>query len=126
MEKHISAATCSDNFDFVITDDGFISVETETSQALVNMLKLDFSSNDDWALDSNLGIHWFSKSNDGLLQVRGSENQIISAIQRKLMSIEGVREVSEMEIQRGINRKLYICVTIIADNGDTIKLEKEV
>ena len=90
MSKPISAATCSDDFDFVITEDGFISVETETSQSLVSMLKLDFTSNDDWALDSSLGVHWFSNVNDGLLQVKGSEAQIVCAVQRTLLSTGGV------------------------------------
>ena len=126
MSKPISAATCSDDFDFVITEDGFISVETETSQSLVSMLKLDFTSNDDWALDSSLGVHWFSNVNDGLLQVKGSEAQIVSAIQRKLLSTDGVREVEKIEIQRGLNRKLYISVTVISETGEKILLEKEV
>lgn len=126
MSKPISAATCSDDFDFVITEDGFISVETETSQSLVSMLKLDFTSNDDWTLDSSLGVHWFSNVNDGLLQVKGSEAQIVSAIQRKLLSTDGVREVDKIEIQRGLNRKLYISVTVISETGEKILLEKEV
>lgn len=126
MSKPISAATCSDDFDFVITEDGFISVETETSQSLVSMLKLDFTSNDDWALDSSLGVHWFSNVNDGLLQVKGSEAQIVSAIQRKLLSTDGVREVEKIEIQRGLNRKLYVSVTVISETGEKILLEKEV
>ena len=126
MSKPISAATCSDDFDFVITEDGFISVETETSQSLVSMLKLDFTSNDDWTLDSSLGVHWFSNANDGLLQVKGSETQIVSAIQRKLLSTDGVREVEKIEIQRGLNRKLYVSVTVISETGEKILLEKEV
>lgn len=126
MSKEICAATCSDNFDFVMTNDGFLSVETTTSQSLVNMLKLDFTSNDDWALDSSLGVHWFSRDNDGLIQIRGGEAQIVSAIQRKLMSIEGVREIEKIEIQRGLNRKLFITVTIISDTGEKIILEKGV
>ena len=126
MTKEICAATCSEDYDFVMTDDGFISVETTTGSSLVNMLKLDFVSNDDWTLDSTLGVHWFSKANDGLLQMRGSEAQIVSAIQRKLMSVDGVREIERIEIQRGINRKLFVTVTIISDSGEKIILEKGV
>ncbi|MGL5713866.1 MAG: hypothetical protein ACRCX2_12660 [Paraclostridium sp.] len=126
MAKQISCATCSDTFDFVITDSGDISVETETSRALANMLTLDFTSNDDWALDSKLGIHWFSKENDGLLQTKGSEAQIVSSIQRKLSGLDGIREVQKIEINRGVNRKLYVLVSIIADTGEEIILKKEV
>lgn len=126
MSKIISGATCSDNYDLVFTDDGLISVETETGSALANMLKLDFASNDDWELDSALGLHWLSKDNDGLMQVENSEVQIVSAIQRKLLSTEGVKQIKEMQIARGINRRLYISVTIVAESGEEIKLEKEV
>lgn len=126
MSKIISGATCSDNYDLVFTDDGLISVETETGSAIANMLKLDFASNDDWPLDPLLGLHWLSPNNDGLTQVKGSEVQIVSSIQRKLMSTEGVRQIKEINIVKGINRKLYISVSIITDSGEEIKLEKEV
>ncbi|MGL5717422.1 MAG: hypothetical protein ACRCX7_11115 [Cetobacterium sp.] len=126
MSVIISGATCSDKFDFVFTDDGYISIETSTASALANMLKLDFTSNDDWELDPSLGVHWLSKDNDGLLQVRGSEAQIVGAVQRKLMSIDGIKQIKEIEVSRGLNRKLYISVVVIADTGEEIKLEKEV
>lgn len=126
MSKIISGATCSDNYDLVFTDDGLISVEMETGSAIANMLKLDFASNDDWPLDPALGLHWLSPDNDGLMQVKGSEVQIVSAIQRKLLSIEGIRQIKEIEIAKGINRKLYVSVTVISDSGEEIKLEKEV
>lgn len=126
MSKIISGATCSDNYDLVFTDDGLISVETETGSAIANMLKLDFASNDDWPLDPALGLHWLSPNNDGLMQVKGSEVQIVSSIQRKLMSTEGVRQIKEINIAKGINRRLYISVSIITDSGEEIKLEKEV
>lgn len=126
MSKTISGATCSNNYDLVFTDDGLISVEMETGSAIANMLKLDFASNDDWPLDPALGLHWLSPDNDGLMQVKGSEVQIVSAIQRKLLSIEGIRQIKEIEIAKGINRKLYVSVTVISDSGEEIKLEKEV
>lgn len=126
MSKIISGATCSDNYDLVFTDDGLISVETETGSAIANMLKLDFASNDDWPLDPSLGLHWLSPNNDGLMQVKGSEVQIVNSIQRKLMSTEGVRQIKEINIAKGINRKLYISVSVITDSGEEIKLEKEV
>lgn len=126
MSKIISGATCSDNYDLVFTDDGLISVETETGSAIANMLKLDFASNDDWPLDPALGLHWLSENNDGLMQVKGSEVQIVSAIQRKLLSIEGIRQIKEINIAKGLNRKLYISVIVITDSGQEIQLEKEV
>lgn len=124
--KIINAATCSDNYDFVLTNDGRLSIEENTGSAVANMLKFDFICNDDWVLDNELGIHWLSDNNDGLMQVKNSEVQIVSAIQRKLLSFDGVKEIKEMTINRGINRKLYIDATVIVEDGSSIKLIKEV
>jgi hypothetical protein len=124
--KDIVSATCSDDFDFVLTDNGMLSVETSTAKALISMLKLDFTSNDDWSLDHRLGVHWVSKNNDGLLQLKGTEAQIVQVVQNKISSIKGVREVEKIEISRGVNRKLYLSVTIVAYSGEKILLEKVV
>lgn len=124
--KEISGATCSDNYDFVLTDNGMLSVETETALALASILKLDMNSNDDWDLDYDLGIHWLSSDNTGLLQVKGSEAQLISTIHRKLNNTEGVREVESIEISNGLNRKVYVKVVVIAVTGEEIIIEREV
>lgn len=124
--KIINAATCTDNFDIVLTDDGRLSIEEYTGSSVANMLKFDFICNDDWSLDPELGIHWLSKDNDGLMQVRDSEVQIVSSIQRKLLSMDGVKEIKEITINRGINRKLYIDAIVIAEDGTSIKIVKEV
>lgn len=121
----INSATCSDNFDIVFTDDGFVSVEDTTHSSLANMLKLDFVSNDDWVLDPELGVHWLSAKNDGLLQVKGSEIEIISSIQRKLLGIKGVKEISNVEIARSVDRRLFIKITVISDDDGVIEIVKE-
>ncbi len=122
----INALTCSDEFDIVFTDNGDISVEKTNGASLANMLKLDFISNDDWVLDKELGIHWISNRDDGLLQVRGSEASIVGAIARKLGSIDGIREIREITINRGLNRKLYVSAIVITTSGETIEIRKEV
>ena len=126
MTKLINSATCTDNYDIKLTDDGFLSVEDETSMSVASMLRMHFNSNDDWILDKELGIHWLSSSNDGLMQVKNSEVQIVHAIQRKLLAFDGVARVVEVDIARGINRRLYITATVIAEDGKEIKLSKEV
>lgn len=124
--KDINALTCSDDFDFVFTDNGDVSVEKTNGASLANMIKLDFVSNDDWVLDKELGLHWVSKKDDGFLQIRGSETSIVGAITRKLNAMEGIREIREITINRGLNRKLYINVIVITHNGEAIEISKEV
>lgn len=126
MAKNICGATCSDDYDFVLTDDGHLSVETETAKSVANILKLDFNSNDDWSLDYDLGIHWLTKDNDGLLQTKNNEAQIVNAIQRKLLQTEGVNTIEKIEVARGINRKLYFKVVVVTTTGEKIVLEKGV
>ncbi|MGL5716974.1 MAG: hypothetical protein ACRCX2_28420 [Paraclostridium sp.] len=124
--KEMSGATCSDKYDFVLTNDGMLSVEVETASALASILKLDMNSNNDWDLDEDLGIHWVSADNTGLLQVKGSEAQMISAIHRKLIRTEGVRDVESIEISKGLNRKIYMKVVVIAVTGEELVIEREV
>ena len=125
--KKIQAATCSDNYDIVFTDNGMVSVENETSGSLVNMLKLDFNSNDDWELDEELGLHWLSDNNDGYLQLKKGENSIVVAIQRKLAKMEGVSAIKEMTISRSIqNRIMGIECVVLSEDGETINIGKEV
>ncbi|MGL5050165.1 MAG: hypothetical protein ACRC6E_05955 [Fusobacteriaceae bacterium] len=126
MAKLINALACSDEMDMVFNDSGEIKVHSTNGASLADMLKLEFNQNDDWTLDKDLGIHWISENNDGILQTKNSEVALISAITRKLNSIDGIREIKEIEINRGLNRKIYIFVTVIADSGEAIKLGKEI
>lgn len=124
--KQVNALTCSDDFDFVFTDNGHVSVEQTNGSALANMLKLDFTQNDDWGLDKDLGIHWVSHNDDGLLQMKKSEVAIVGAITRKLNSIEGIKEIKEITINYGVNRKLYVVAVVVTDNGEILEIGKEI
>lgn len=126
MSIIINGATCSDDFDIVLTDAGFLSVETETKSSIANMLKLDFNSNNNWELDAALGLPWITRDNDGLLQRKSGEKDIVMAIQRKLTAMEGVKSVDEIEVSRGVNRSLYFKVVITTSDGKSIEISKEV
>jgi len=89
------------------------------------MLKLDFMSNSNWELDPSLGVDWMNKDNNGFLQSKNSEVLIVNEIQRKLENIDGVREVSEITINKTASRKLIIDVTIIAYDGTEYLLSTE-
>jgi len=114
-----------DKFDFIFTDRGMVEIVTGSS-SIANMLSLDFVSNNDWDLDSDLGINWINTRNNGLLQVKSSEILIVKEIQRKLESRDGVREVKQIQINRRLNRSLSIVVTVVVTDGTEFELRNEV
>ena len=114
-----------DKFDFIFTDRGMVEIVTGSS-SIANMLSLDFVSNNDWDLDSDLGINWINTRNNGLLQVKSSEVLIVKEIQRKLESRDGVREVKQIQINRRLNRSLSIVVTVVVTDGTEFELRNEV
>lgn len=125
MAKIINTVSCSDNYDLVFTDNGHISVETATSSSVANLLKFDFFCNDNWSLDSDLGLHWVSEKNDGLLQIKNSELQIVNAINRKLLDTPGVIEVVEININKGIGNSLSVYAKVKTDDNQYVEVRKE-
>lgn len=115
----------TDKFDFIFTDNGMVDIVTGSS-SIANMLSLDFISNNDWDLDSDLGVNWINARNNGLLQVKSSEILIVKEIQRKLESRSGVREVKEIQINRKLNRSLSVIVTVVVTDGTEFELRNEV
>jgi len=115
---------CNENFDIELDDKGFLKTLDDGS-SIANMLKLDFMSNSNWELDPSLGVDWMNKDNNGFLQSKNSEVLIVNEIQRKLENIDGVREVSEITINKTASRKLIIDVTIIAYDGTEYLLSTE-
>lgn len=112
---------CSDNFDIELNDSGMVAIVKDAS-SIANMLKLDFMSNSDWELDSDLGLNWFNKDNDGFLQKKDTEILIINELQKKIENLEGVREIKEININRTLSRQLIIDVAIIAEDGSIFSI----
>ena len=125
-DKNIMAATCSDNYDIVIGGDGYISIENTTSQSVLNMLKLDLASNDDWVLDLELGLHWIDSEGGGMLQSKSNELQIAAAIHRKLMNFDGVVKVDNISIAKSLNREMFFRAEVLTSDNETIVVEKGV
>lgn len=125
-DKNIMAATCSDNYDIVIGDDGYVSIEDTTSQSVLNMLKLDLASNDDWVLDLELGLHWIDSEGGGMLQSKSNELQIAAAIHRKLMNFDGVVKVENISIAKSLDRQMFFRAEVLTSDNETIVVEKGV
>lgn len=124
--KLINAATCTNNYDFTFSDDGMLSIDDETKNSVASILKFDLNSNDDWNLDKDVGIHWLSSDNTGLLQVKASESQMINELKRKIINTDGVKAIESIEVSRGLNRKLYFKIEVVVNTNEKITIEKEV
>ncbi|MGL5717661.1 MAG: hypothetical protein ACRCX2_31910 [Paraclostridium sp.] len=114
-----------DNFDLVFDDNGMVAT-VEDATSVANMMRLDFVSNSDWPLDYDLGVNWLKDDNTGLLQIKDSEILIVSAIQTKLLGLDGVKEIKEMEISRTLSRQLKIRVVVVAYDGTEFEIRNEV
>lgn len=115
----------TDNFDVEFTDDGFIKMNKESS-AVADRVKFEIASNDSWRLDLTLGINWVDEDGTGLLQYKGAEPAIVSALEKKLSSINGVKEIKEITLTPIGERHLAIYVTVITELDEEIKVKSEV
>lgn len=115
----------SDDFDIIISDDGYIKMD-EQSSAVSDRVKFEMASNDSWTLDLTLGINWVDDAGNGLLQYKGSEPAIVSAIEKKLNSINGVKEVQKITLTPVGERHLAIYVTVITELDEVITIKSEV
>jgi len=114
-----------ENFDIQFTDDGLVDIKQD-AESLVNMLRLDFISNNNWDLDSSLGINWINKDNNGLMQSKNPEILIVKEVKRKLESTEGISYVEEITINKKLDRSLSISATAIAYDGSSLSIESGV
>lgn len=114
-----------DTFDIIIDDSGYIVMDKE-QYAVIDRVKFELSSNNNWYLDSMLGINWVNKYGNGLLQYKDSEESIVSALEKKIMTISGVREIKSITLNPVGERKLKIIIVIQTDNGNDITITNEV
>lgn len=115
----------SDNFDIIIEDNGFIKMNNN-SDAVADRLKFEMSSNDSWELDLTLGLNWVDENGNGLLQYKNNEPAIVSALEKKLSTINGVKEIREITLTPIGDRNLAIYVTVVTELDDIIKIKSEV
>lgn len=84
-------------YDIVVLDDGKIALD-DGFDGYASMLDLDFSSFNDWELNSRLGLNWANDENTGILQFKNNEELVMGAIMNKLNSIPYIKEVREIAI----------------------------
>ena len=114
-----------DTFDIIIDDSGYVAIDKE-QYAVIDRVKFELSSNNNWDLDSMLGINWVNEYGNGLLQYKDSEESIVSALEKKIMTISGVREIKSITLNPVGDRKLKIIIVIQTDNGQDITVTNEV
>ena len=120
-----STLAMSDNFDIIIDDSGYMRIDTD-SMAIVDRIRLDLSCNSDWILDETLGVGWLTENNKGLLQYKQSELAIITAIEKKLMTINGVKEINSITLSPIGNRGIKININVKTILNDNIDITSEV
>lgn len=114
-----------DTFDIIIDDSGYVAIDKE-QYAVIDRVKFELSSNNNWVLDSMLGINWVNEYGNGLLQYKDSEESIVSALEKKIMTISGVREIKSITLNPVGDRKLKIIIVIQTENGQDITVTNEV
>lgn len=120
-----STATLSNDFDIVFTDNGFISI-SENSSAVADRLKMELSSNSNWLLDETLGMNWVDKYSTGLLQVKNPEPIIVMALERKISSISGVKEIVSISLSPVQDRSISVDIVVKTTENEEIRIQSEV
>ena len=120
-----STATLSNDFDIVFIDNGFISI-SENSSAVADRLKMELSSNSNWLLDETLGMNWVDKYSTGLLQVKNPEPIIVMALERKISSISGVKEIVSISLSPVKDRSISVDIVVKTTENEEIRIQSEV
>lgn len=115
----------SDDFDIIIDDSGYIKID-EDNQAVADRLKFELSSNDSWKLDLTLGLNWVDENNNGLLQYKSSEVAIVNALEKKIPTLNGVKEIKEITLNPKKDRGLQIYITVVTTLNEEITIYSEV
>lgn len=115
----------SEDFDIVITDNGMIKID-EGSSAVRDRLMFEISSNNNWKYDNNLGINWVDKYGTGLLQIKNAETAIVNALEKKLGTISGVKEIKSMTLSPVGERGLNVIVVVQTYDNEEIQIRSEV
>lgn len=120
-----NTATLSDNFDIAFTENGFVSI-SEKSSAVADRLKVELSSNSNWSLDDTLGMNWVDKYSTGLLQVKDPEPIIVMALERKINSISGVKEIVSISLSPVKDRSILVDIVVKTTENEEIRIQSEV
>lgn len=113
------------NYDIAFDDIGKLAWK-QGALSVADRAFFDLSSNNNWELDSALGVNWIDKIGTGLLQIRNPEVSIINALERKISSIGGIQSVDEIEFTPSKDRHVNIVITCTVEGGEQIKIRNEV
>lgn len=115
----------SEDFDIVITDNGMIKID-DGSSAVRDRLLFEISSNSNWKYDNSLGINWVDKYGTGLLQIKNAEPAIVNALEKKLNTISGVKEIKSITLSPLGDRGLSAIIVVLTYNNEEIEIRSEV
>lgn len=115
----------SEDFDIVITDNGMIKID-DGSSAVRDRLLFEISSNSNWKYDNSLGINWVDKYGTGLLQIKNAEPAIVNALEKKLNTISGVKEIKSITLSPRGDRGLSAIIVVLTYNNEEIEIRSEV
>lgn len=115
----------SEDFDIVITDNGMIKID-DGSSAVRDRLLFEISSNSNWKYDNSLGINWIDKYGTGLLQIKNAEPAIVNALEKKLNTISGVKEIKSITLSPRGDRGLSAIIVVLTYNNEEIEIRSEV
>lgn len=115
----------SDNFDIIIEDTGMIRMDVK-SASVADRIKFELSSNNSWKYDSSLGINWVDEFGTGLLQYKDSGPAIVSALEKKLNTISGVKEIKEITLNPVKERGMQVYIVVTTDLDEDIAVVSEV
>lgn len=112
-------------FDISLDDSGYIKFSDEANK-YNTLAKFDIVSNNNWELDRGLGIPWATPDNDGLLQNKANDYDLLSTINAKLTTLDYFKELEVLELQEGTNnREGRLTISFIATNDSIVTLEVE-
>lgn len=97
---------------------GYRKNSAEVRQSVACRIKCFVS---DWFLDVRDGVDWYS-----LLGKRGTEDQILREVERRVLTTEGVRSIEKLEVTGRENRVLTIVLRFTTIYNDTIDEEVKV
>lgn len=112
-------------FDISIDDSGYIKFSDEANK-YNTLAKFDIVSNNNWELDKGLGIPWATPENDGLLQNKANDYNLLSTINAKLTTLEYFKELETLELRDvGNDRNGSLIISFIATDDSIVTMEVE-
>lgn len=85
-------------FDIALTNDGYVRFEDDVNK-YNTLAKFDITSNNNWALDSRIGVPWVTDNNDGIMQVKPNDYELLSAINAKITTLSYFKELEELALK---------------------------